>query len=188
LPDWARKGRPWERLKGDMVISAPTDYRDAARRRLPPFLFHYLDGGAGAEGTLRANIEDLSKIDLRQRVLKNVADVSTQAELFGEHLGLPVALAPIGLGGMFARRGEVQVARAARAANIPYIVSTVSVCSIEEIAAKSGNTIWFQLYVLKDRGFMKAALERAIALGITKLVFTVDMPVPGPGIATADPE
>ncbi len=162
-----------------MIISAATDYREAAKRKLPRFLFDYLDGGSYAEMTLRNNVSDLSSLALRQRILKNVADLSLETELFGEKMAMPVALAPVGLGGMYARRGEVQVARAAKKANIPYIISTVSLCSIEEIVEKSGCDIWFQLYVLKDRGFMKNALERAQALGVTKLVFTVDMPVPG---------
>ena len=162
-----------------MIISAATDYREAARRKLPRFLFDYIDGGAYAEQTLRANIGDLTGLALRQRVLRNVADLSTRTELFGEAMAMPVMLAPIGLGGMCARRGEVQAARAAQAAGIPFVVSTVSVCPLAEIVAQSGHRPWFQLYVLKDRGFMKDALERAQGLGIDKLVFTVDMPVPG---------
>ncbi|EGF89655.1 L-lactate dehydrogenase cytochrome [Asticcacaulis biprosthecium C19] len=162
-----------------MIISAATDYREAARRKLPRFLFDYLDGGSYAEATLRANVDDLSRLALRQRILKNVADLSLETELFGEKLAMPVALAPVGLGGMYARRGEVQVAKAAKKANIPYIISTVSLCPLKEIVEKSGHNVWFQLYVLKDRGFMKHALERAQSLGVTKLVFTVDMPVPG---------
>ncbi|MFT4077337.1 MAG: FMN-dependent L-lactate dehydrogenase LldD [Asticcacaulis sp.] len=162
-----------------MIISAATDYREAAKRKLPRFLFDYLDGGSYAEMTLRNNVSDLSSLALRQRILRNVADLSLETELFGEKMAMPVALAPVGLGGMYARRGEVQVARAAKKARIPYIISTVSLCPLEEIVEKSGHDIWFQLYVLKDRGFMKHALERAQALGVTKLVFTVDMPVPG---------
>ncbi len=162
-----------------MIISAATDYREAAKRKLPRFLFDYLDGGSYAEMTLRNNVRDLSSLALRQRILKNVADLSLETELFGQKMAMPVGLAPVGLGGMYARRGEVQVAKAAKRANIPYIISTVSLCSIEEIVEKSGCDIWFQLYVLKDRGFMKNALERAQALGVTKLIFTVDMPVPG---------
>jgi len=162
-----------------MIISAATDYREAAKRKLPRFLFDYLDGGSYAEMTLRNNVSDLSSLALRQRILKNVADLSLETELFGEKMAMPVALAPVGLGGMYARRGEVQVAKAAKKARIPYIISTVSLCPLEEIVERSGCDIWFQLYVLKDRGFMKHALERAQALGVTKLVFTVDMPVPG---------
>lgn len=162
-----------------MIISASTDYRDAARRLLPPFLFHYADGGAYAEYTLRRNVEDLSRIALKQRVLRNVATLDLETELFGRTLAMPVALAPVGLTGMFARRGEVQAARAAAAKGIPFTLSTVSVCSIEEVARHSPVPIWFQLYVLKDRGFMRQALERAQAAGVTTLLFTVDMPVPG---------
>jgi L-lactate dehydrogenase (cytochrome) len=162
-----------------MIIPAATDYREAAKRKLPRFLFDYLDGGSYAEMTLRNNVSDLSSLALRQRILKNVADLSLETELFGEKMAMPVALAPVGLGGMYARRGEVQVAKAAKKAKVPYIISTVSLCPLEEIVEKSGCDIWFQLYVLKDRGFMKHALERAQALGVTKLVFTVDMPVPG---------
>ncbi|MEM9965167.1 MAG: FMN-dependent L-lactate dehydrogenase LldD [Asticcacaulis sp.] len=162
-----------------MIISASTDYREAARRKLPRFLFDYLDGGAYAEYTLGRNVSDLAEIALRQRVLKNVADLSLETEWFGEKIAMPVGLGPVGLGGMYRRRGEQQAARAAKKANIPYILSTVSVCSIKEVTEATGAPIWFQLYVLKDRGFMKDALERAMALGSTKLVFTVDMPVPG---------
>jgi L-lactate dehydrogenase (cytochrome) len=162
-----------------MIISAATDYRDAAKAKLPRFLFDYLDGGSYAEMTLRNNVSDLSSLALRQRILRDVSNLSLETELFGQKMAMPVGLAPVGLGGMYARRGEVQVARAAKKANIPYIISTVSLCPLEEIVEKSGCDIWFQLYVLKDRGFMKHALERAQALGVTKLVFTVDMPVPG---------
>jgi L-lactate dehydrogenase (cytochrome) len=162
-----------------MIISAATDYREAAKRKLPRFLFDYLEGGSYAEMTLRNNVSDLSSLALRQRVLRNVADLSTETELFGEKMAMPVALAPVGLCGMYARRGEVQVAKAAKKANVPFVVSTVSLCPLEEIVEKSGCDIWFQLYVLRDRGFMKHALERAQALGVTKLVLTVDMPVPG---------
>jgi len=162
-----------------MIISASTDYRAAAQRRLPPFLFHYIDGGAYAEHTLRRNVEDLAGIALRQRILRNVADLSLDAELLGERMAMPVALGPVGLTGMFARRGEVQAARAAASRGIPFTLSTVSVCAIEEVAPAIGRPMWFQLYVLKDRGFMRNALERARAAGVTTLVFTVDMPTPG---------
>ena len=162
-----------------MIISAASDYRAAAQRRLPPFLFHYIDGGAYAEQTLRRNVSDLSDVALRQRVLRDMSELSLETELFGERLAMPVALAPVGLTGMFARRGEVQAARAAASRGIPFTLSTVSVCPIEEVAPKIPRPMWFQLYVLKDRGFMRNALERAQAAGVTTLVFTVDMPVPG---------
>ncbi|MCF1465667.1 alpha-hydroxy-acid oxidizing protein [Agrobacterium vitis] len=162
-----------------MIISSSTDYREAARRRLPPFLFHYIDGGAYSEHTMRRNIADLTDLALRQRVLKSVGTVDISTTLFDEELAMPVILAPVGLTGMYARRGEVQAARAAEKKGIPLTLSTVSVCPIEEVQAAINRPIWFQLYVLRDRGFMKNALERAWAAGIRKLVFTVDMPVPG---------
>lgn len=162
-----------------MIISASTDYRAAAQRRLPPFLFHYIDGGAYAEHTLKRNVSDLADIALRQRVLRNMSQLSLETRLFNETLSMPIALAPVGLTGMYARRGEVQAAKAAAAKGIPFTLSTVSVCPIEEVAPTIDRPMWFQLYVLKDRGFMKNALERAKAAGVTTLVFTVDMPVPG---------
>lgn len=136
-----------------MTISSTHDYRLAAKRRLPPFLFHYIDGGAYDEHTLARNVADLRDLALRQRVLKEVGEVDLSARLFDEDVSLPVALAPVGLTGMYARRGEVQ----------PAVT----------------RPMWFQLYVLRDRGFMKNALERAWAAGVRTLVFTVDMPVPG---------
>jgi L-lactate dehydrogenase (cytochrome) len=162
-----------------MIISASTDYRAAAQSKLPPFLFHYADGGAYAEHTLRHNVSDLASIALRQRVLKNMSQLSLETRLFDETLSMPVILAPVGLCGMYARRGEVQAARAAAAKGIPFTLSTVSVCPIEEVAPAIDRPMWFQLYVLKDRGFMRNALERAKAAGVKTLVFTVDMPVPG---------
>ena len=162
-----------------MIISSPGDYREAARRRLPPFLFHYIDGGAYAEQTLKRNVEDFQAVALRQRVLKNMADLSLETRLFDETLRMPVVLAPVGLTGMYARRGEVQAAKAAASRGIPFTLSTVSVCAIEEVAPAIDRPMWFQLYVLRDRGFMKDALERARAAGVKTLVFTVDMPVPG---------
>ena len=162
-----------------MIISSTTDYRAAAQKRLPPFLFHYLDGGAYAEKTLARNVDDLADVALRQRVLKDMSQLDTSIELFGEKFSIPVALAPVGLTGMFARRGEVQAAMAADKKGIPFTMSSVSVCPIEEVAPRLGRPMWFQLYVLKDRGFMKNALERAQAAGVSTLVFTVDMPVPG---------
>jgi L-lactate dehydrogenase (cytochrome) len=162
-----------------MIISSPSDYREAARRKLPPFLFHYIDGGAYAEHTLRRNVEDWSDVALRQRVLQDMSSLSLETQLFDETLRLPIVLAPVGLTGMYARRGEVQAARAAASRGVPFTLSTVSVCPIEEVAPAIDRPMWFQLYVLRDRGFMKNALERARAAGVKTLVFTVDMPTPG---------
>ena len=162
-----------------MIISSPSDYREAARRKLPPFLFHYIDGGAYAEHTLRRNVEDWSDVALRQRVLQDMSSLSLETRLFDETLRLPIVLAPVGLTGMYARRGEVQAARAAASRGVPFTLSTVSVCPIEEVAPAIDRPMWFQLYVLRDRGFMKNALERARTAGVKTLVFTVDMPTPG---------
>jgi len=162
-----------------MIISSTHDYRLAAKRRLPPFLFHYIDGGAYDEHTLARNVADLRDLALRQRVLKAAGEVDLSARLFGEAVSLPVALAPVGLTGMYARRGEVQASRAAASRGVPFTLSSVSVCPIEEVQPAITRPMWFQLYVLRDRGFMKNALERAWAAGVRTLVFTVDMPVPG---------
>ncbi|NEN74910.1 FMN-dependent L-lactate dehydrogenase LldD [Pelistega sp. NLN82] len=163
-----------------MIISSTKDYREAAKRRLPPFLFHYIDGGAYDEATLRNNVSDLSTIALRQLVLReDMTNVDTSTQIFGEQFSLPLALAPVGLTGMYARRGEVQAAKAADKKGIPFTMSTVSVCPIEEVAPAINRPMWFQLYVLRDRAFMKNVLERAKAAGCSTLVFTVDMPVPG---------
>ena len=113
-----------------MIISSANDYRAAAKRRLPPFLFHYIDGGAYDEYTLKRNVEDLSQIALRQRVLNDMSQLSLETQLFNETLSMPVALSPVGLTGMYARRGEVQAATAADQKGIPFTMSTVSVCPI----------------------------------------------------------
>ncbi len=162
-----------------MKAASTLDYRALAKRRLPHFLFEYIDGGSFAETTLRRNVEDLEDIALRQRVLKDVSQIDLSTELFGRKLSMPVALGPIGLGGMTARRGEVQAAAAATNAGVPFCLSTVSACSMEEVAAKGVDPFWFQLYVMRDRGFMRELMARAREAGCPVLVFTVDMPVPG---------
>ncbi len=162
-----------------MIVSSASDYREAARRRLPRFLFDYVDGGANAEQTMKANIADLNQGNLRQRVLKNVSGLSLATEWFGQASALPVIIGPVGLAGMLARRGEVQAAKAAAKRDVPFVLSTVSVCSLEEVTSQCPRPIWFQLYVLKDRGFMRNLLERARSAGVKNLVFTADMPVPG---------
>jgi L-lactate dehydrogenase (cytochrome) len=155
------------------------DYRELARKRLPPFLFEYIDGGSYAEATLKRNSADLSDVILRQRVLRDVSQVSLATELFGEKLSMPVILGPVGLAGMNARRGEVQAALAALGAGVPFTLSTVSACSIEEVATGSGSPFWFQLYMIRDRAFMRDLLAQAREAKCSALVFTVDMPVPG---------
>ena len=162
-----------------MIIASTHDFREEARRKLPHFLFEYIDGGSYDERTLHANVDDLKQISLRQRVLRDVSTLDLSTELFGEKLAMPVILAPVGLAGMYARRGEVQAARAASSRNIPMTLSTVSVCPVDEVAAAANRPIWFQLYVLKDRGFMREVLTRAKAAGASVLVFTVDLVTPG---------
>lgn len=162
-----------------MIISSTTDFREAARRRLPRFLFDYIDGGAYAEQTLARNVSDLADLSLRQRVLRDVSSIDTSTSLFGVRQALPVVLGPVGLSGMYARRGEVQAAKAAAAKGVPFCLSTVSVCDVDEVAQATPAPIWFQLYVLRDRGFMRDLLARVRAAGATTLVFTVDMPMPG---------
>jgi L-lactate dehydrogenase (cytochrome) len=162
-----------------MIAASINDYRELARRRLPHFLFEYIDGGAYAEVTLERNVADLKDIALRQRVLRDVSTIDLTTQLFGQHFALPLALAPIGLAGMNARRGECQAVRAANKAGIPFTLSTVSACALEEVAAASEAPFWFQLYMIRDRGFMRELMARALAAGCTALVFTVDMPVPG---------
>ena len=162
-----------------MIVSAPSDYREAARRRLPRFLFDYIDGGAVAENTMNANATELASVALRQRVLCGAGEPTLATTILDASWAMPVALGPVGATGMYARRGEVQAARAASRAGIPYTLSTVSVCSIEEVASHASGALWSQLYVLKDRGYMRNALERAWAAGMKTLVFTVDMPIPG---------
>lgn len=155
------------------------DYRERARARLPQFLFDYLDGGATDEQTLRANETEWDNIKLRQRVLKNVDQVDTTTTLAGESCAMPVVLAPLGLAGMMARRGEVQAARSAETAGIPFTLSTVGICPVEEVQAAVSRAAWFQLYMIRDRARIEALLEKAWAAGCRTLVFTVDLPQPG---------
>jgi L-lactate dehydrogenase (cytochrome) len=166
-----------------MIARCPAtcdDYRALARRRLPRFLFDYVDGGAGDERTMAANVEAWARLGLRQRVMMNVDGVATATTLAGDAASFPVALAPVGLVGMMARRGEAQAARAAEAVGIPFTLSTVGICGLEEVAAASpGRLYWFQLYMLRDRGLVAAMLERAWAAGVRTIVFTVDLPLPG---------
>jgi L-lactate dehydrogenase (cytochrome) len=155
------------------------DYRELARRRLPRQLFDYVDGGAYEEATMRANVADLQEVLLRQIVMRDVSSRDHSVELLGQRLSMPVILAPVGLGGMFARRGEVQAARAAEAAGIPFVESTLSLCGIEEVAAATSNPPWFQLYVMRDRSYSEELMARAKAVGSPVLILTVDLAVTG---------
>lgn len=161
-----------------MRAASVSDYRELARRRLPNIFFEYIDGGSYAEATLARNVADMEAIALRQRVMRDMSKLDMTVTTLGQAMAMPVGLAPVGMAGMYARRGETQAARAAAAAGIPMCLSTVSLCSVEEVAA-TGVPPWFQLYVLKDRGFMRDLLARAKAVGCPVLVFTVDLPTPG---------
>lgn len=162
-----------------MVPASLEGYRELARRRLPRFLFNYIEGGSFAGATLARNEADLRDVTLRQRVLRDVSSIDLSVSLFGEDFALPVGLGPVGLAGMCARRGEVQAVRAAQAAGAPFCLSTVSLCPLEEVAAAAGRPFWFQLYMARDRGFVRDMLTGAEAAGCSVLLLTVDLAVPG---------
>lgn len=166
---------------GTMRLAPATveDYRLLAERRLPRQLFDYIDGGSGDEVTLAANRTDFQSILLRQLVMRDVSSVATNAELAGQSVSMPVALGPVGLAGMMRRRGEVQAARAAAAMGVPFCLSTVGLCSLEEVRAATPSKFWFQLYMMRDRGHVRELLQRARAVGVDTLIFTVDLAVVG---------
>jgi L-lactate dehydrogenase (cytochrome) len=157
----------------------PDDYRLLAKKRLPRFLFEYIDGGANDQITLASNISDFHQFKLKQQVMRDVGNIDTSATLLGQQCTMPIALAPVGMAGMMARRGEVQGARVAQALGVPFTASTVGICSVDEIQAATHSPFWFQLYMLRDRGVILTLLERAQAAGCTTLVFTVDLAVAG---------
>src|SRR5205085_925165 len=154
-----------------------SDFRALAKARLPHFLFEYLDGGSYDEVTLRRNVGDLQAVALRQRVLRDVSNIDVSTQLFGQRWNMPVGLGPVGLSGLYARRGEVQAAKAAAAANVPFTLSTLSACSIAEVARAA--PLWFQLYIVKDRSFVRDMIARAKEAGCGSLLLTVDLAVPG---------
>ena len=155
------------------------DYRYLAEKRLPRFLFDYIDGGSNNEVTLAANRADFRRFCLKQQVMRDVSHVDTTTSLCGQSASMPVALAPVGMAGMMAKRGEVQAARAAEEIGIPFTTSTVGICSLEEVSAASNQAFWFQLYMLRDRDIVLSLLERARQAGCETLVFTVDLAVAG---------
>lgn len=161
-----------------MIPASVYDYRELARRRLPKMFFEYIDGGSYAEVTLARNVADMEVLALRQRVMRDMTSLDMSVEVLGQKLSMPLGLAPVGMAGMYGRRGEAQAAKAAAEAGIPFCLSTVGVCAVEEVAA-TGAPPWFQLYMLKDRGYMRELLARAKAAGCPVLVFTVDLPLPG---------
>src|ERR1700756_662247 len=162
-------------------ITCIEDLRLLHKQRVPKAFFDYADRGSYAEESLRANREDLQQIKLRQRILVDVSQRDMSTTILGEPSSLPLILAPVGLLGMQHGDGEIYACRAAQAAGIPFTQSTMSICSIEDIAAAVTKPFWFQLYVMKDRGFIKALIERAIAAKSSALVLTVDLQVIGQG-------
>jgi len=153
--------------------------REIARRRLPRELFDFIDGGSFDEQSLRLNREAVAEIRLRQRVLNDVGSIDTATTLFGERLALPMVLAPIGMGGIVSHRKEFAAARAAIDCGVPMCLSTMSIASVGDLVAAGTPPDWFQLYMMRDRGFIEALLAQARAAGVKVLVLTVDLPVPG---------
>lgn len=162
-----------------MKAACVKDYRLLAKKKIPKFLFEYLDGGSFYEITQKQNLKNLEAISLRQRVLQGSSDIDTKIKLFGSSYNLPVALGPVGLAGMYARRGECQALRACENTNIPFSLSTVGVCSLKEVDEVSNKPFWFQLYMIRDRSFMLDLLNQAREAKCSALIFTVDMPIPG---------
>ncbi len=163
----------------NVVPVTPADYRRLAERRLPRFLFDYIDGGANDETTLAANIAGFRDIVLRQRVMRDVSNIDTSTILAGEKAALPVILAPVGMAGMMARRGETLAVRAANEIGVPFTLSTVGICDLAEVKRAASKPFWFQLYMMRDRGVVQDLLARAEAAGCTTLAFTVDLAVTG---------
>ncbi|HEX4634550.1 MAG TPA: L-lactate dehydrogenase [Rhizomicrobium sp.] len=162
-----------------MKIVNFTGFRNEAQKRLPSFLFEYIDGGSYDEHTLRRNVEDFKAVTLRQRVLRDVSNPRTSTQLLGRDMALPVALSPVGIAGFFRRRGEVQAVRAAEAAGIPMVLSTMSCCPLEEVRAASAQPFWMQIYMIRDRGFMKDLIARMEKAGIDTMFLTIDLAING---------
>lgn len=165
-------------MKPLAAYASVADWREGARARLPNILFDYIDGGSWGEQTLRANTAAFAEVMLDQRVMIDVSASDASVSLFGETLSMPLILAPVGFSGMYARRGEAQAARAAQAAGIPFCLSTMGICSIEEVTA-AAKAPWFQLYMIRDRSWMEALLARAKAAGCGVLVITADLQTSG---------
>ncbi|MBT8038787.1 MAG: L-lactate dehydrogenase [Xanthomonadales bacterium] len=155
------------------------DYRLLAKKRLPRFLFDYIDGGAGEECSLARNVAAFGSVALKQRVMRDVSRIDTAAMLLGQRVSMPVVLAPVALAGMYRRRGEAQAARGARKAGVPFTTSTMGICSVAEVQGAAGGGSWYQLYMLRDRGVVEAILDRVRDAGVETLVFTVDLPMLG---------
>jgi len=161
------------------VVTSPQDFRAIARRRVPRAIFDYVDGGSYDELTLTANRRDLDDLRLRQRVMVDVSRRNKHCRVAGSDCSMPVVLAPTGLAGLVHARGEILAAQAAEAAGVPFCLSTVSICSMEDVAAATTKPFWFQLYFMKDRDFVAQLIARAAKIGCSALVLTVDLPVTG---------
>ena len=161
------------------VILSVEDMRKKAKARVPRMFFDYAESGSWTEGTLRANINDLMDIKFRQRVAVDISKRSTEMEMLGEKLPIPVALAPTGLAGMQTADGEIHAARAAEKFGVPFTLSTMSVCSIEEVQSKTRDPFWFQLYVMRDRDFIDRLIKRAKEANCSALMITLDLQVMG---------
>ena len=155
------------------------DLKEQARRRVPKMFFDYADSGAWTEGTYRANEDDFQKIKLRQRVLVDMTNRSLASEMIGERVSMPVALSPTGLTGMQHADGEMLAAQAAEEAGVPFTLSTMSICSIEDVRSVTTKPFWFQLYVMQDRDFVLNLIDRAKAAGCSALVLTLDLQILG---------
>jgi L-lactate dehydrogenase (cytochrome) len=167
-------------LRGTLAnITCVEDLRQLARRKVPRAFFDYAEAGSYSETTLRANRTDLAAVKLRQRVLIDVSSRNTKTMILGEEASLPIALAPVAMTGLEHGDGEILACRAAHRAGIPFTMSTLSICSIEDVAAAVSKPFWFQLYVMKDRGFVRALIERAAAARCSALILTADLQVLG---------
>ncbi len=155
------------------------DLKALAKRRVPKMFFDYADSGAWTEGTYRANEDDFHKIKLRQRVLVDMTNRSLASEMIGQKVSMPVALSPTGLTGMQHADGEMLAAKAAEAFGVPFTLSTMSICSIEDVASVTTKPFWFQLYVMRDREFVKNLIDRAKAAKCSALVLTLDLQILG---------
>lgn len=159
-----------------MILSVE-DLRRVARRRIPRAIFDYADGGSYDEKTLRANAADLDALGFRQRVMVDVSQVSLSTTVLGSRISMPLAIAPTGLAGLFHADGEILGARAAAAFGIPFCLSTMSICSIEDVRAATSRPFWFQQYLMRDRGFNQELIDRAIAAQCSALILTLDLQV-----------
>ena len=161
------------------VITNIEDLRVLARQRVPRMFYDYVDAGSWSESTYRANEKDFQSLPLRQRVAVNLEARSTASDMIGQAVSMPVALAPTGLAGMLHADGEILAARAARSFGVPFTLSTVSICSIEDVAKHAGEGFWFQVYVMRDRDFIERLIERAKAARCSALVLTLDLQIQG---------